>query len=351
MSRKILWWGRFDPDYSRNRILRSLFTKLGFEITNFKPMISFFGFFEASIRLNIQPDFVFVPCFRHRDINSAVIWSKKNGIPLIIDPLISKWDKQINERKKFSANNYIARKIKEDEAKLFNSANLVLADTKMHAQFFERELGVPKSKIPIVYVGAEEKIFKYKKLGSNNLKKIKVLFYGSFINLHGAKTIIQAARILSNKNIEWTLIGDGPHLNECKVLASNFKKIKFFPKITYKKLPKVIHSAHILLGVFGSSKKASNVIPNKVFQSLASGRLVITQKSKAYPKEIKNKNGIFFVKCNNPEELAKEIIQLAENKQKIIKNANNARKIYLNYFSEEIILLQLKKALKKININ
>ena len=61
--------------------------------------------------MNIQPDFVFVPCFRHRDINSAVIWSKKNGIPLIIDPLISKWDKQINERKKFSANDYIARKI------------------------------------------------------------------------------------------------------------------------------------------------------------------------------------------------------------------------------------------------
>ena len=47
MTKKVLWWGRFDADYSRNRILRKLFLSLDWEIIDFKPRIGALGDVEA----------------------------------------------------------------------------------------------------------------------------------------------------------------------------------------------------------------------------------------------------------------------------------------------------------------
>ena len=115
MLKKVLWWGRFDEDYSRNRILKSAFNAIGYDVIPFIPLISGFGFIEALFRLKIIPDLIFVPCFRQRDIKSAYKWSRKINKPLIIDPLISQWDKQINERNKLPFNSSKAKLLKNKE--------------------------------------------------------------------------------------------------------------------------------------------------------------------------------------------------------------------------------------------
>ncbi|MDA0377433.1 MAG: glycosyltransferase [Proteobacteria bacterium] len=346
MLKKVLWWGRFDEDYSRNRILKSAFNAIGYDVIPFIPLISGLGFIEALFRLKIIPDLIFVPCFRQRDIKSAYKWSRKINKPLIIDPLISQWDKQINERNKLPFNSSKAKLLKNKEKYLLNLADLIFADTQMHANFFHLEFSIPKPKLSVVYVGAEEKIFNYKKI--NIEEKTKVLFYGSFIKLHGAEVIIKAAKLLENENIEWNLIGQGPYLEKCKKLAKGYEKIKFFSAIPYKNLPNHIFKSDIMLGIFGSSRKAENVIPNKVFQSLACGRLVITRKSNAYPKKIKSNNGIIFINPNDPNELAKKVLFLSQNKKEIISYGNQARKIFMHFFSQRKINLQLKKSIKKI---
>ena len=43
MSKTIIWWGKGDTDYSRNRIIRQQLTKLGHIIIDFNPAISVFG--------------------------------------------------------------------------------------------------------------------------------------------------------------------------------------------------------------------------------------------------------------------------------------------------------------------
>ena len=63
-NQSILWWGRFDKNYSRNRIIRQSLKRLNYQLIDFIPLISEFGFAEAVLRNIKKTDFVWVPCFR-----------------------------------------------------------------------------------------------------------------------------------------------------------------------------------------------------------------------------------------------------------------------------------------------
>ena len=84
-----------------------------------------------------------------------------------------------------------------------------------------------------------------------------------------------------------------------------------------------------------------------MFQSLASGKTVITRKSNAYPKELLNlNNGIIFIEPNNPKALYNAVLKITENKRFLRESNTQAKIIYDTYFSEKIIKEQLKKILE-----
>ena len=346
MNNTILWWGRSDINYSRNRIIINLLKELGHQIIFFNPTISLLGHYEAIIKVKVTPNLVWVPCFRHRDINSAFIWCKKNNVPLIFDPLISSWDKIINEKKYFKKNSKKSIKLKIKERDILKKADLIIADTEAHKKFFIQNFNVPKNKVEVVFVGAESKSFK--PLKKNNRIKKEILFYGSFLKLHGIETLIKASNICENNNLKWTFIGSKEKFKG----YINSQKINIEDTIKYELLPQRIANADILLGIFGKSQKANNVIPNKVYQSLACGKPVITRYANSYPKKVleKKNSGIFFVDPNKPQQIIEVINKLFSSEQFLKKSGINARKTYLQYFSDRILKNQLNKLFIKLKI-
>ena len=348
-AKTVLWWGRFDPDYSRNRILRHCLIESGWRIDDFKPRWSALGHIEATWRLKkmLRPDLVWVPCFRQRDIAAAARWARHRQIPLLIDPLISSYDKQVYERSKLAPHSRAARHLLTRERRLFQQAECVLADTQAHADYFHDTLGAPLDRLHVVPVGAEESMFRP---GPPSVQPLEVLFFGSFIPLQGPRVIVEAASRCQDLPVRWSLIGRGPLLAECLNLASGLSNVTFEDWMPYEQLPARIHKAAIVLGIFGTTPKARRVIPNKVYQGLACGRPVITLESLAYPDDITSaaESGIRWVPPGDSEALAAAVSELASHPQNLARLAACAQSTYNLLFSQKKVCADLMAALNKI---
>lgn len=343
---KVIWWGRSDLNYSRNRICRQLLQALGYQLIDFAPRISAVADIEAQLK-GLRADLVWVPCFRHRDMAAAARWARKNNIPLLFDPLISAWQKQVFERQKISADGLAANRLLNRESQWLQSADMILLDTEPQRQMFIQRFKLSAANTACVYVGAEQPLFS-PAAAERSPAAVEILFYGSFIALHGVQTVIEAARLTrQHSHIHWVLLGDGPFKASTQQLADGLKNVRFESSLPYTELPQRIAQADIVLGVFGDSEKASQVIPNKVFQALACGRPVITRASAAYPADIRNQHGLWQIDAANPLALSDAVWQWSHCAQ---AQGQAAHVLYTRYFSPVQLQQQLRSALHALEL-
>lgn len=347
---KVLWWGRFDPGYSRNRILRAHFAELGWQVQDFRPCFAALADLEATLRRQPLADLVWVPCFRQRDLAAASRWARRHGISLIFDPLISAYDKQVDERGKLDAGGGRAHRLLGWERALFKRADRLIADTPAHADYFAETLGVDRERIDVVYVGAEETLFHPQHPAARGEAPCQVLFYGSFIPLQGPQVVVDAARLYQGPPVKWVLLGEGPLRGDCEARAEGLSNLVFEEWLPYEALPGRIRQADILLGAFGTTPKAGRVIPNKVFQSLASGRAVVTRSAEAYPEALRTArdSGIEWVPAGDARALADKVAALASDHNKLRRLGEAAARTSGQFFSGVVTCRQLQAAIENL---
>lgn len=346
-KKSVLWWGRSDPEYSRNRLVRKLFERQGIGIEYFHPLASQTGHVEAYLHRLNRPDLIWVPCFRHRDIFSASQWARKWKVPLVVDPLISAFEKEVYEKKKWPPGSRRAERKRFNETALFARTSRVVADTPAHGEFFRRYLDVPENKIDILYVGAETDLFRPTSMQPIS-PPFEVLFYGSFIQLQGTETIIEAALKSQQLNARWVLLGEGDCKAENKFRARGASNIAFESWVPYDRLPERISKANILLGIFGDTPKAELVIPNKVYQAMASARPVITRQADAYPEGVRQTDVIGWVPAGDPDALAQMVNQWLVSPALLEKRGQQTRDLFDRFFNEEKLMQQFERIMAKV---
>lgn len=338
-QKKLIWWGRGDAAYSRNGVVRAAMQDLGWTIEDFRPSkLSSFGLTKPR-GLPQDASVVWVPCFRQRDVAGAARWAKKHGLKLVFDPLISAFDKQVFERKKFGATSARGRWLRRWESGVFGLADSIVADTAAHSRYFQQALGVSADRCHVLPVSADTRMFRPSDLQPLANRPIRILFYGSFIHLQGPQLIVEAAR--QYPQAQWTLLGDGPLRSACESAAAGLDHVRFEPWVDYAKLPERVAQADILLGVFSDSDKAGRVVPNKVFQAMASGRPVVTRRPLpgAYPWDTEqagqHATGICFVEPGDPNAIAQVIEGLVQDPQQLCQLGAAAAGTFENFFSPD----------------
>lgn len=349
----LVFWGRADLSYSRNAVARKVMEGLGWKICDHAPgMLESIGLCPAT-GLPKDTKLVWVPCFRQRDMKSAARFAKKRGLPLIFDPLISAYDKQVFERKKFPQDSTKAHKLLSWEREIFGLADLVIADTQAHANYYHKVLGVDSERLAVIPVGADETMFKATPMKSIEGRRPKIVFFGSFIHLQGPEVIAEAATLCPEA--DWYLLGHGPMRDRAVQKAKGMKHIHFEDYPGYESLPQRIADADIVMGVFSNSRKAGRVIPNKLWQAMAGGRPVITRsvESGAFPwpdDPAGQSTGVATVSAGDPKALADGVRALIEKPEALPEMGQAARRAFEIHGGFDTLRQAFVKALDRAGI-
>lgn len=299
MAKKVLFWGRFDPGYSRNRVYAALFRELGWDVDYFfVKWFPKFGDWEAAVRglgRRPLPDLVWVPVCRQRDILAACRWAHRRGVKALFDPMISVWDKKVLEQKKWRADEPRAKRLHAHETVLMNAPDMVTWDTSCHLEFCAREFNVPRERLRVLLTGTDETVFRPQADAVPATGPFRVLYHGAYLPLHGTEYIVEAARMTEGEGIQWDFLGWGAYKAATEAKAAGISNIRFLDKVPYVDVPKVICAHDVVLGVFGTTEKASRVIGNKVYECMACARPTVNEFCTGYPPEAKDCRAIKFI--------------------------------------------------------
>lgn len=289
--------GTWDPHFGRNRILRRLLERAGFEVTIcrvdlwgersgavvrrrklavlLRALVAYPLLVGRFLRIP-KPDIVLVPYPGHFDMPVLWVLSRIRRAPVIFDAFISLFDTVVSDRRLASRRSFVGRLARTMDRAACRLADLNLADTPPHARYLSTLSRTPLERFRVLWVGAQEGVFQPRP-GSTPDPDL-VLFYGTFIPLQGVETIVRAAKRLEPDGIRVRIIGDGQERHAVDRLASeleptNLERIGLVP---LERLPQEIAAAGVCLGIFGTTEKADRVVPNKLYEGLAVGRPVVT---------------------------------------------------------------------------
>lgn len=141
---------------------------------------------------------------------------------------------------------------------------------------------------------------------------LSVVFFGLYTPLQGAPTIARALRLLAQRDrpVAATLIGTGQDRAECEEILEGVDGVTWVDWVDASELPAVVAAHDVCLGIVGTTEKALNVVPNKVYQGLAAGCAVIT--SDTAPQRRVLGDAAELVEPGSAETLADAIDRLAQ---------------------------------------
>ncbi len=255
---------------------------------------------------------------------------------IINDFFISNYDTYVYDRKKITNKNPRAWWKYFQDLINFKFSKYILSDTNEHFKYWESLFGEFSGKHFVFPVLADKEIY-FPSTSKTKNKKIKILFYGSFIPLHGIDIILKAFSLMEKNGIDFEakIIGKGQMYSKMKDLfiKLDLKQVSMNGEIiNEKELGEVIREHDVILGIFGDSVKAKSVVPNKVYQALASKKTIVTMQSLAI-NEFFSENDL--ITCRNTPEVLSEKLSKLINEPDLIDNiAQNGYEKFIKLYDE-----------------
>lgn len=275
----------------------------------------------------------------------AYVLSRVVRKPLLFDSLISIYDTYVLDRKIFGQSSTIAKILYFLEKTLYKLPDGIIVDTLGSKDFLISKFLVRSDKIHILYVGADDDLYKFESDKVGKSDGFQVLYFGQYTPLHGVQYIIECAKIIEeqNKSIKFILVGRGQTYLKNRKLANdlNLTNISFYDQVPESHLKNIIKKAHITLGIFDDSEKARRVIPNKIFQSIAMGKVILTAASPAVGEVFKNKRDCILCKSCDASSLAEAIKYLKDNPEAKSRIGANGYALYKAKFTPKAIGVEL----------
>ena len=270
--------------------------------------------------------------------------SRKRRIPVVLDVFLSLYDTEVDDRRRISKWHPKAWIFWFVDWLACALADAVLIDTEEQKEFFVRRYRIDPGKILVVPVGSRPDFFFPDALPRPE-RLWTVRFYGSFIPLHGIETILQAAKELEGRDVQFEILGKGQTFDSMCALAEELrlKNLRFLPTVPLEKLREYILGADVCLGIFGTSAKAKRVIPTKAYEILACGKPLITGRTPAVERILNDGEHVLLSNLGDAHDLARKILALKTDPALAETIAKNGHDLFMNKFQPRQAVAALVK--------
>lgn len=208
-------------------------------------------------------------------------WRRRRLIVLVA--FISLYDTVVGDRRQAAGHSLKGRLLRWVDRAAFGCADVVLVDTQAHGRYYAELFGLAPDKFVRSFVGQDEASFRPLPAGGRG-DEFSVLFFGTYVPLHGIDVIVEAASLLRDEALTVTLVGSGQLYQEVQrqVRQRGLDNMRLVNRwLDTDELVQHIAAADVCLGIFGVTPKAARVIPYKVFGALAMQKPLITRDSPA----------------------------------------------------------------------
>lgn len=335
---RVCYFGTYRANYERNRLMIDRLRQCGFEVIPCHTTLwqgfedreqaasggwknpAFWGrVIKAYLSLLREYrkvgeyDVMFLGYPGQPDVLLGRFLSRLRGKPLVWDVLMSIYliarERQLDQRSPITV-----RLIHWLEKSAMRMPDVFIIDTPTYADWYQKEYRIPKEKIRLLPLGADDRVFKPPPNLRKDDSRFVCLYYGSYIPNHGVPVIIEAARILADRpEIHFELVGMGPDRPAAEQMARDYQlsNVSFSDWLEKDALVTKIAACDVILGTFGSTPQALLTMQNKIHEGLAMAKPVINGDSPTMQAVLKHGEEIYLCERENPQDLAQAILALA----------------------------------------
>ena len=260
----------------------------------------------------------------------------------------------VNDKQKVKAKSLTGRICYWLDRFMLRHSELCFTDTQQHVDYLRSFFKVPHANISRLWISAESQPLKNQKTSfeetNANSPTFHVFFWGGFIPLQGVDTIVRAASLLAEDNVQFTIFGTGQTLAECQELQTELgvHNLDFKGWQSPHMITKQAQESHVALGIFGTTEKAARVIPNKAYEALAMGIPLITRRSPAASELLLEDEHCLMVDSGSPQQLAEKIRWAKSNYDQTRCIANNGQQLFQNACSPKIVGQMIRQQIDKL---
>jgi GT2 family glycosyltransferase/glycosyltransferase involved in cell wall biosynthesis len=330
---RVCFFGTYNRDHTANRIYRAAVADAGYEVVEIHAPLwertrdkdaGYFGLLNLVLLGLRWIRLAFGLCRR---------WWISGGAPvavigfngqldvlllrlLCLRAVVSLTETLVDDRGVYARGSLAHRLLAMMDRLCCRMADCVVVDTDAHLEYFRDELHVDASKLVTCHLGADCEAFSDTRSDPADASadgSIEVLYFGQYLPLHGLDVVAHAIeKLAAVERLSFVFIGTGPERAwfEPRVRAAGVDAT-FVDWIPYHQLAHRLREADIVLGIFGRSRKAGMVIPNKVFEAAAVGSAIVTADTPAIREVFEDGRDALFCTTDG-EGLARAITRLAD---------------------------------------